>query len=388
VSLPPPRVAFFTDSFHEVNGVGLTSRQLDAFARRRGHPFFSCHAGDAVRIETEGSVETCELRRGFLAFPIEEDLYVDPLFTRYYGQVRRALEEFRPDLIHITGPNDVSLLGALLARKLRVPMTASWHTNVHEFAAWRLQKTLRFLPSGPVRSAARQVENGILWACAKLYGAARHCFAPNPELVQMLQERTGKGVDVMQRGVEIELFHPDKRDRDDDVFELGYVGRISTEKNVRFLKKLEDALVARGHKKIRITVVGHGSEQPWLEQNLQTGVFPGVLKGEALARAYANFDLFTFPSFTDTYGNVINEAMASGVPCIVTNGGGPKYLIKDGETGVAARDDEHFIQATADLIADPDRHQAMRQAARAHAVDNSWDRVFERLYDRYAQIAS
>jgi len=387
VSLRPPRVAFFTDSFHEVNGVGLTSRQLDAFARRREYPFFSCHAGETTQNTTDGAVETFELKRGLCAFPVEADLYVDPLLNRYYRGVRQALEAFQPDLIHITGPNDISLLGALLARNLRVPMTASWHTNVHEFAAWRLQKSLRLLPKGPVDSVARNVEKGILWGCGKLYGAARHCFAPNPELVAMLQQRTGKGVDVMHRGVEIELYHPAKRDRDDDVFELGYVGRISAEKNVRFLKTLEEALLARGRKKIRITVVGHGNEQPWLEQNLETGAFPGVLKGEALARAYANFDLFVFPSFTDTYGNVVNEAMSSGVPCVVTNGGGPKYLIEDGKTGVAARNEDHFIDSVAALIDDPDRHARMREAARAHAVENSWDRVFERLYDRYAEIA-
>src|SRR5690606_5230190 len=136
------------------------------------------------------------------------------------------------------------------------------------------------------------------------------CFAPNPELIRMLEEHTGKPTYVMRRGVEIEVFNPSNRDRTDDMFELGYVGRISAEKNVRFLKRLEDGLLSAGVPKFRIVVVGHGNEQSWLEANLKTGVFPGVLSGAALSRAYANFDLFTFPSFTDTYGNVINEAMA------------------------------------------------------------------------------
>src|SRR5690606_31287415 len=145
---------------------------------------------------------------------------------------------------------------------------------------------------------------------------------------------------------EIELYSPEKRRRTDDVFELGYVGRISAEKNVRFLETLEAGLLAAGAPPFRIVVVGHGSEQARLQAQLRTGVFPGVLKGEDLARAYANFDLFVFPSFTDTYGNVINEAMASGTPCIVTTGGGPKYLIEEGRTGVTARDEAHFVAAT------------------------------------------
>jgi phosphatidylinositol alpha 1,6-mannosyltransferase len=381
-----PRVAFFTDSFHEVNGVALTSRQLDAFARRRGIPFFSVHAGPETRLWTDGSVTTFELGRGRLAIGVEEDLYVDPILMRYRGRVREALRAFKPDLIHITGLNDVSLMGAWLTRDLKVPMTASWHTNVHEYAAWRLEKSLRLMPEGWRKGASGFAEDKVLTICARLYKVAKLCFAPNPELIGMLQQRTGKPVEVMRRGVEIEMFSPQKRDRSDEVFELGYVGRISAEKNVRFLKALEDGLIARGASPFRIVVVGHGSEQAWLEENLKHGVFPGVLKGEALARAYANFDLFVFPSFTDTYGNVINEAMASGAPCIVTTGGGPKYLIQDGSTGAMARDEQHFIDTVAALMRDPVRHAAMRRAAREHAVANSWDRVFERLYEQYAKL--
>ncbi len=380
-----PRVALFSDSFYEVNGVALTSRQLDAFARRRGLPFFSCHAGPETKLLEEGPVRTFELRRGPLKISVEEDLYVDPAIFRYKGRVGRALREFQPDLLHITGPNDIGFLGFFLARELKIPMTASWHTNVHEYAAWRLEKALRVLPDGWRKRLAAKAEWATLAAFSKLYKAAKTCFAPNPELIEMLREKTGRPVHLMHRGVEIERFRPEMRNRTDDVFELGYVGRISAEKNVRFLKTLEDGLIAAGRSNFRIVVVGHGSEQAWLEKNLRHGSFPGLLTDEPLARAYANFDLFVFPSFTDTYGNVINEAMASGVPCIVTSGGGPKYLIKDGETGVMGRDEGGFIAAVSALMTDHDRLAGMRAAARRHAVENSWDRVFERLYEQYAE---
>lgn len=383
----PPRVAFFTDSFHEVNGVALTSRQLDAFARRRQIPFLSVHAGPETAVTDDGVVRTVELQRGFCRFPVEQDLYVDPLLMRHRKRVKQQLIEFQPDLLHITGPNDIGLMGALLAKQLRIPMTASWHTNVHEFAAWRLERRLGLLPESWRKAASGALEKSVLALFTKLYGAARTCFAPNPELIKMLQERTGKPTYLMRRGVEVDKFAPSKRDRSDDVFELGYVGRISAEKNVRFLKRLEDGLIAAGITNFRVVVVGHGNEQGWLEANLKTGVFPGVLSGEALSRAYANFDLFTFPSFTDTYGNVINEAMSSGVPCVVTTGGGPKYLVEDGATGVVAQDEEHFIQATAELIRNPEKHAEMRVAARTLAESNSWDRVFEGLYQQYRETA-
>ena len=383
----PPRVAFFTDSFHEVNGVALTSRQLDAFARRRRLPFLSVHAGPKTEFSDTGSVRTLELRRGPLSFAIEQDLDVDPFLMRYRSRVKQELIQFKPDLLHITGPNDIGLLGALLAKQMRIPMTASWHTNVHEFAAWRIERRLSLLPKSWRKAASGAVEESLLTIFTKLYGAARTCFAPNPELIKMLEERTGKPTYVMRRGVEIETFHPSNRDRSDDAFELGYVGRISAEKNVRFLKRLEDGLFGAGLRNFRIVVVGHGNEQAWLETNLKTGTFPGVLTGSALSRAYANFDLFVFPSFTDTYGNVINEAMASGVPCVVTKGGGPKYLIEDGKTGITARDEDDFIQAVAGIMRDPKRHAEMRIAARRLAESNSWDRVFERLYEQYRETA-
>jgi phosphatidylinositol alpha 1,6-mannosyltransferase len=383
----PPRVAFFTDSFHEINGVALTSRQLGTFARRRQLPFLSIHAGPGTKIFDDGSVRTLELHRGFCSFPVEQDLYIDPLLMRYRQRVKQQLIEFQPDLLHITGPNDVGLMGALLAKQMRIPMTASWHTNVHEFAAWRLERRLRLLPESWRKAAAGVLEKSILAIFMQLYGAARTCFAPNPELIKMLRERTGKPTYVMRRGVDVETFSPTKRDRSDGVFELGYVGRISAEKNVRFLKRLEEGLLTQGVTNFRIVVVGHGNEQTWLEANLKTGMFSGVLSGEALSRAYANFDLFTFPSFTDTYGNVINEAMSSGVPCIVTSGGGPKYLIEDGKTGVVARDEAHFVQATAELINDSERHARMRTAARTLAESNSWDRVFEGLYEQFRETA-
>jgi phosphatidylinositol alpha 1,6-mannosyltransferase len=118
-----------------------------------------------------------------------------------------------------------------------------------------------------------------------------------------------------------------------------------------------------------------------------------VLHGEALAEAYASMDLFVFPSHTDTFGNVVLEALASGVPAIVTPDGGPRYIVRDTDddtaTGRIARD-EGFTAAIASLIADSEHakttHQAMRQAARAYALTASWDAVFEGVYSGYQGI--
>jgi glycosyltransferase involved in cell wall biosynthesis len=97
-------------------------------------------------------------------------------------------------------------------------------------------------------------------------------------------------------------------------------------------------------------------------------------------------DVFAFPSRTDTFGNVILEALASGVPVVVTTGGGPKFLVQHGVTGFIAKDDREFIQSILELIQNPERHEEMRRAARQYACSMSWDRVFERVYEAYAEV--
>ncbi len=114
---------------------------------------------------------------------------------------------------------------------------------------------------------------------------------------------------------------------------LGFCGRLSIEKNVFLLARIRTELIERGITNFRFLIVGHGKEEGWLRQHLPNAEFTGVLRGHELARAYANMDLFVFPSHTDTFGNVVLEALASGVPAIVTPDGGPRYIVKDGETG-------------------------------------------------------
>ena len=112
-----------------------------------------------------------------------------------------------------------------------------------------------------------------------------------------------------------------------------------------------------------------------------------MLRGEALARAYAGMDVFVFPSHTDTFGNVVLEAMASGVPAVVTPDGGPKTLVRDGATGFVATDAE-FSAAIVRIIGDPALHAKMRAQARHEAMASSWDAVFEKVYAAYLPLVS
>lgn len=195
----------------------------------------------------------------------------------------------------------------------------------------------------------------------------------------------------MQRGVDTQLFSPAKRnqpapDIDPDTdFVLGFVGRLSVEKNVALLAQIQHQLESHGIRNFRFRIVGQGQEEPWLRARLPRAEFTGVLRGEALAEAYAGMDLFVFPSHTDTFGNVVLEALASGVPTIVTRDGGPPSIVRDHQTGRIA-DDAEFSTAIAEILQNPNLHHRMRHAARDYALSASWDAVFDRVYSAYSTI--
>lgn len=384
-----PRVAFFTDSFYEVNGVALTSRQFEQFARESDRPMFSCHAGPQTATWTEGSITRFEWARSRAGIHLEVDLSFDLLFWRIYRRVREAARRFGPDLVHITAPGESSLMGIFIARELGVPIAASWHTNLHEFGARRLDRILTGLPNEVRRKLVEIAESGALDLSLLYYRIARLLFAPNPELIDLLAQRTGRPVHMMSRGVDSNLFTPDKRNRQDDIVRLGYVGRVSPEKNVDFLAEVERALIASGVTNYEFVIIGHGSRCEWLKSRLQRVRLTGVLHGEELAREYAALDVFVFPSRTDTFGNVVLEAMASGVPAIVTGSGGPQYLVEDGETGYVARDDSAFSRRTIELTRNTGLRLRMAQFARLHATKrHSWHSVFQGLYHSYQQLWS
>jgi glycosyltransferase involved in cell wall biosynthesis len=210
-------------------------------------------------------------------------------------------------------------------------------------------------------------------------------MAPNRELVEMLAAATGRRSKIMARGVDTDLFSPAKRTVDDGVFRLGFVGRLRAEKDVRILPELAKKLVEAGKTNFEFLIVGEGSERQFLEENIERAQFPGFLSGEPLAAAYANMDVFVFPSETDTFGNVIQEAAASGVPSIVTEKGGPKFLVGEGETGFVAADLDMFAQRIIELMDDAEQLSRMKGSARDFALKRSWDSVFDGVYDAYGE---
>lgn len=386
-----PRVAYFPDSFHEVNGVAHTSRNFVDYTQRHDLPFLCVRAGTRHHaIEQHGNLRTLELPRSEIAVGMEKDLAFDPLFWRHADTIENELHHFRPDILHMTGPSELGIFAAYFAWKLQIPLVASWHTNVHEYAAKRIGWLTSLMPGDMVHGTEHHVEAGSLDIAMRFYSFAKVLFAPNTELCDMLTKATRRPCHLMQRGVDTTLFSPAHRSgperKPDEPFVLGYVGRLSIEKNVALLPVIERELAAAGIS-ARFLIVGHGVDEEALRKELPNAEFPGVLRGLALSQAYANMDLLVFPSHTDTFGNVVLEALASGVPAVVTRDGGPKYIVRDEasgepETGVIT-DDSGFVEAIAAILRNPARLANMRAAAREYALKCSWDAVFDRVYAAY-----
>jgi phosphatidylinositol alpha 1,6-mannosyltransferase len=384
-----PRVAFFADSFHEVNGVARTSREFTRFAKEREYPFFSVHTGPETQYTVENIFETYELSNSRTVIRLQADLSFDLLFLRHRARLATALSRFHPDLVHITGPSHCGFLGAILAHDLKVPLVASWHTNLHEYAARRLATLLPLLPARLRKSFLQSAEDVSLSLILHFYRLARLLFAPNPELIDLLSSRIHRPTYPMQRGIDADLFSPLWRERSDSTFVIGYVGRLSSEKNVRMLAELEQLLLAQGLSDYRFLIVGDGIDRPWLAAHMRSCELPGALLGTELAKAYAGMDAFVFPSTTDTFGNVVLESMASGVPTIVSSGGGPKFLVNSGSTGFVAKDLSDYSRYILLLHRNPALRREISGNARRAACAFSWAAVFDRVYQVYGEaIAS
>ena len=323
-----PRVAFFTDSYYEANGVARTSAALETYAAEHGRPMLVVHGGRSTRVTTTGTIVRLELERSHAtSFALEHDLRFDVALWRHYRLVARVLNEFKPDVLHFTGPSDIGQLAAWLGYRHRIPMVGSWHTNLHEYAARRLSKRVRH------EGTLRRVEKWALSVTLLFYKIPRVILAPNSDWQVLLQQRTRKPTAVMTRGIDTTAFGPERRTTSGDGVNVGYVGRLSTEKNIALLPELEQALIDTGID-YRFTIVGNGTDSAWLRSRMKRAEFTGVLRGEALASAYANMDVFAFPSETETVGNVVLEAMASGVAVVAMARGGHRFITQAGRSAL------------------------------------------------------
>lgn len=388
--IPITRVALFADTFHEINGAANFLRRLTVFAKENDLPMLCVKAGDETALATAGSVQFLTLKRYRASIPIDGGLKYDPFLWRNHKLVKQTIRAFKPEVIHLTGLNDISQFGFVHAHFLHVPAVATWHTNTHEYAAERLLSLGKWLPESIRSKVGKAVTKATMFGLMRLYFLAQMQLAPNQDLVDEIRRMTKRPSFLLRRGVDNDFLSPEKRTRglDDNEFVLGFVGRLRPEKNVRALVRLDMALQAAGVTGYKFLIVGGGDERQWLEKNLSNAEFTGEMHGEAVAEAFANMDLFVFPSLTDAFANVVLESMSSGVPAIAFPVGGPKFLIENDVSGFVAETEKEMAAKVAEVARSREALNSMKAAAREFAVSHSWDAIFSKTYEYYADCAT
>ena len=378
-----PRIALYADTFHELNGAANFLRRLVDFAQKNDYPFLCLRSGEQTGLTKDGSVRFLDLERCRFSIPLDGSLKYDPFLWKKRKLIKKSVEEFAPDVIHITGLNDISQFGYIHAHFMNIPAVATWHTNTHEYVSRRFLNLLPRLPENFGQKIGRAIERTTMFGLMKLCFLAQMHLAPNEELVEEIRRLTRRPSFLLGRGVDTDFLSPEKRRRGDGQFVLGFVGRLRPEKNVRIFIELEQALRQAGVENYKFLIVGGGSEKSRLEESLQKAEFTGEIHGEQLARAFADMDLFVFPSQTDAFGNVVLEAMAAGVPAVVMSQGGPKFLIEDNVNGFVADGKKEFVRTAVEIVKNPGKLCRMRKQARRFAEENSWEKVFRKMYEYY-----
>jgi glycosyltransferase involved in cell wall biosynthesis len=369
-----PRVAVVSDTVDNIDGIAIGLRRLVAAATRAGHAMSL--VGPASKA---ASVDTSNDGVVRIGAAMSASLPIYPDYTWSVPELPPLVAYLAKsaDLVQIATPGPMGLAGLIAARMLGLPVIAQYHTEVAEFAA--VATGLPFVRDliGPF----------VGW----FYQRADWCLAPSAAVEARLATlgvpptRTCR----VQRGVDLALFDPARRDRarfgwGDAPIAL-YVGRLSREKNLDALGAAWK-LVRAQRPAARLVLVGECALPAALACDSVTAL--GALHGETLAAAFASADVFAFASETETFGNVVVEAAASGLPAVVVKAGAAHEHVIAGETGeiVAAGDRDAFAAAIVGLFDDGARRAAMSRAARAHALSYDLERAVDATWAIYRDV--
>lgn len=370
------RRIWFTDTLEDVNGVSTTIRKMTAAARAEGFDLTVATSRGEVapsdipikNFQPVGEFELPEYELQKLSFP--------PVLEIIDYVQRGGFTE-----VIISTPGPIGLCALLAAKILGLKTSGIYHTDFPQY--------VRILTDDSWMETLTW--NYMQW----FYEQMDIVYVNSGDYRQALEARgiAANRIHILPRGLDTGLFNPSRRDADywkkrglqEGEIGLLYAGRVSKEKkldlfaaSVRQLKK--EGLPVRG------LVVGHGPYSGEFEKSFPEGIFTGYLKGEELARAYASADIFVFPSTTDTFGNVILEAQAAGLPCVVSDQGGPRELIAHQVDGFVARggDLTELSGAVRKLCTDETTRRAMGAAARKKVEDRSWPHAARRFWETSA----
>lgn len=370
------RIVYFTESLLPwVDGVSHTLNHLFTMLQDEGVEF-RVYAPFVPGPEVPWSGHVRKTRS--FTFPLYRDYRISmPGGARLAGE----LDEYAPDIIHIASPTPMALWARSYARRNDIPVVATYHTHFVAYAPYYRFHGLKWLAWRVTR---------------RFYNGFDATFAPSSSIVAELRAHGVPNVRLWSRGVDADRFSPAWRD---DALRAGIgasgdtpvvllVSRLVKEKDMVDLVGMDRELRRRGAQ-YRLAIVGTGPLRKWLERELPDAHFAGHQSGEQLSRWYASGDVFVFPSTTETFANVVQESMASGVPAVVVDRGGPPGVIEPDVSGLVARanDPVSLAECVETLLRDSALREQMGRAARERAQARTWEAVNGVLIGEYEALA-
>jgi len=368
------RIAIFTETFlPKIDGIVTVVCLLLDHLSKRGVEYMVVAPGlDNGEDHYNGNPV---VRVPGVPFPIYPELKVGPPTPNTY----RAVKAYNPDLMHFIHPLIIGAGGILMAKRMRKPTLASFHLDVAQMA---IHHGLPF--TAPA-----------LWQYTKTnFNVCDYALAPSKLVQEQMIERDFKNVGLWKRGVNIEKFNPNFCDQamrnklsdgnPDDVILL-YVGRLSKEKQIANLRPVVESIP-----NVRLAIVGDGPDRDELHEYFAgtRTTFMGYMTGDELSTAYASADIFTFTSALESFGLVMVEAMASGLPVVTTLVGGAKDIIQEGYNGYAydVGDVDTLTNRVATIASNPNLRKTMSQNARAFAETQTWDAMMDEVIECYQDL--
>ena len=358
------RLALVTETFPpEVNGVAMTLGNLVKGLLARGHSAQIVRPRQAREEAQAHRVGFDEVLAKGIPIPNYPDLRFGLLSENRLIQLWR---QKRPDIVHVATEGPLGWSAVTAARKLQLPVISSFHTNFHQYSRHYGMGLLKM----PIEAYLKKLHNRTLAT-----------LAPTQDVARMLQSHGYRNVSVLSRGVAMEQFTPELRSTalraswgagDTDVVVL-HVGRLAKEKNVNVVLTAFAAIQSR-LPTAKLVFVGDGPLRKSLQEACPQAIFAGIKTGSELAAHYASGDVFLFPSLTDTFGNVVPEALASGLAVLSYAVAAAANLITPGRNGALVQPGEEldFIHTAVDLAVDSDKRTALRRVAPASVAHMSW----------------
>lgn len=380
------RVMLLTDTLADVNGVSRFIRDMGTQALEHGKDL-TIVTSTRLPLPPQPNFVNIVPRLA-TSMPAYKNLEV---VTPPFRRVRQLVRKYRPDLLHVSTPGPVGVAAWWAARRLRIPMVGVYHTDFPAYIDHLMDdKALAYATAAFMRWFYRPFR--LIFTRSQDYADALMAMGLKRERLKRLFP-----------GTDTHAFHPRFADRSiwsrhglsEPSVKVIFVGRVSVEKNMPLLVKVwrtvQMRLIERGLK-ADLVIVGDGPYRATMEQQLGTGQngvhFLGFRHGVELSTLYASSDVFAFPSVTDTLGQVVLEAQASAIPVLVTDEGGPKEVIRNGETGLVLDADapNAWVDAIIELVADRARLRRMGDAAHAYAQSMSIGRSFEEFWAEHEAV--